>query len=237
MGKSRPFTYYDGLKFLALVAMTLDHVATYLMPEQLWLRAIGRIAAPVFCFLVGWNGQYRFRRSLLAAAAIMSGFDMLYDRLFPLNILWSILLGRAVLQYLSRREKQDYALALLLALVIWMLPSMLIFDYGALAFLWMLWGQQQRQQPRRTSYWLYLTVVVVTSIAAVLVLFPFTPPQAALAVVVTLATLMALHRFTPRELPYRVPVVLFLSRHALAYYVLHRAMLMMAALGLRLWGA
>lgn len=214
--------------------MTLDHVAIYLMPEEWWLRAIGRVAAPVFCFLVGWNGQYRFRRSLLGAALVMSGFDILYGRLFPLNILWSILLGRAVLQYLSRRERQDYALVLLLALVIWMLPSMLVFDYGALAFLWMLWGQQQRQQPRTHRYWLYLAVVGVTSIAAVLVSFPFTPPQAVLAVVVTLATLTVLHRFTARELPYRMPVVLFLSRHALAYYVLHRAMLIMAAIGLRI---
>lgn len=41
-----------ALKWIALSTMTIDHVGMVLFPNVVWLRMIGRIAFPVYCFLL-----------------------------------------------------------------------------------------------------------------------------------------------------------------------------------------
>lgn len=46
----------ETLKAIALVAMTLDHVNKYLLEgSQPWMFAIGRVAAPIFAVVLGYN--------------------------------------------------------------------------------------------------------------------------------------------------------------------------------------
>ena len=40
------------LKMIAIISMLTDHVGCILFPDELIFRAIGRIAFPIFCFLV-----------------------------------------------------------------------------------------------------------------------------------------------------------------------------------------
>ncbi len=40
------------LKILAIVLMTIDHIGFFLFPNQLGWRAIGRLAAPIFAYLI-----------------------------------------------------------------------------------------------------------------------------------------------------------------------------------------
>lgn len=42
----------NQLKVLAMVAMTLDHIGAYLFPQVMWLRIIGRLAFPIYAFLI-----------------------------------------------------------------------------------------------------------------------------------------------------------------------------------------
>lgn len=39
-----------GLKLIAILAMTIDHMGFILFPHALWMRGIGRLAFPIFCF-------------------------------------------------------------------------------------------------------------------------------------------------------------------------------------------
>ena len=42
----------NQLKIIAMVAMTCDHVGMQLFPQFLWLRMIGRLAMPIYAFLI-----------------------------------------------------------------------------------------------------------------------------------------------------------------------------------------
>lgn len=39
------------LKLLAVVTMLIDHMGFTLFPHAVWMRAVGRLAFPIFCFL------------------------------------------------------------------------------------------------------------------------------------------------------------------------------------------
>ena len=140
------------MKLVALLAMTLDHVGNFLLPQAECLRAIGRLAAPLFCFLVGWNRQYRFRWPLLIGAAVMSAVDGLLLGLLPLNILWVILAGRALLHFIDTRTVKVSPAMMVFASIIWLPVSLMLFDYGTLALLWMLWGRAVRDGQMRDQW-------------------------------------------------------------------------------------
>ena len=39
-----------ALKMIAILTMTIDHMGFILFPQALWMRGIGRLAFPIFCF-------------------------------------------------------------------------------------------------------------------------------------------------------------------------------------------
>ncbi|MGH8578854.1 MAG: TraX family protein, partial [Gammaproteobacteria bacterium] len=48
------FTTLDAMKFVAIVAMVVDHAAYYLGDNQEEWRTLGRLAAPMFFFVAGF---------------------------------------------------------------------------------------------------------------------------------------------------------------------------------------
>lgn len=48
----------NQLKLIALIAMTLDHIGAYLLPQHQILRIIGRLALPVYAFLIAEGCHY-----------------------------------------------------------------------------------------------------------------------------------------------------------------------------------
>ncbi|MBQ1169929.1 MAG: hypothetical protein IIX49_03760 [Oscillospiraceae bacterium] len=42
----------NQLKIIAMIAMTCDHVGMQIFPRLLWLRMIGRLAMPIYAFLI-----------------------------------------------------------------------------------------------------------------------------------------------------------------------------------------
>lgn len=42
----------NQLKIIAMIAMTCDHVGMQLVPQALWLRLIGRLAMPIYAYMI-----------------------------------------------------------------------------------------------------------------------------------------------------------------------------------------
>ena len=139
-----------SLKYIALATMTLDHIAAVLLPygTPLYtaLRGIGRVAFPVYCFLLveGYlhtsNRKAYFTRLLLFAFVSELPFDMAIFH-FPLVRSWSALSGHQnvfftlafgflsmyILDYYWFRQRMTGFTGMIL---IGILAEILNFDYG-----------------------------------------------------------------------------------------------------------
>ena len=130
---------YDYLKILALITMLIDHIGYYLFPEALVLRLIGRIAFPIFLFLVGFNGSFRWRRELFWRGIGIRAFTSFVAWHFSFwsfgaNILIAILLARGLMHFLLETKNK----------ILWFISfrspllreSLFLFSSYSLATLW-----------------------------------------------------------------------------------------------------
>ena len=110
----------EAFKWLGLVLMTIDHVNKYLFNETNTAAfAAGRIAMPIFTFVLAYNlarpgtlvcGVYQ-RTALrlvvfgLLATPVFMALGGLLAGVYPLNIMFTLLAGTAVLYLIERGAK------------------------------------------------------------------------------------------------------------------------------------
>lgn len=97
------------LKILAVIFMTVDHVGMMLFPQHLLLRQIGRLAFPIFAYMVGEGCRYtksmpKYWGLVTAVAAVCQivyfvAMDSLYQCIFvtfslSIGLIWLIKLAR-----------------------------------------------------------------------------------------------------------------------------------------------
>ena len=113
------------LKLIAACTMFIDHMGHTLFPTVLWLRCIGRLAFPIFCFLIAEGCVYtRDRRKYalrLLAFALLSEvpFDLMVGGTvwypYSQNVLWTLLAGALVCWAADWAQRTPDALHLLAA--------------------------------------------------------------------------------------------------------------------------
>ena len=100
----------EGLKLLACGAMLVDHWAL-LFGKSIWFRALGRLAFPIYCFLISEGlAHTRNRRRYFGRLALMALVtEPIYDLAFypraiwqGQNVLWTLLLGGLLLDRLEQ---------------------------------------------------------------------------------------------------------------------------------------
>lgn len=74
----------EEIKLIACVTMLMDHIGAVLMPHVLWLRVIGRISFPLYCFLLveGVNHSRNLKRygQRLLIGVVMA--ELIFDLTF-----------------------------------------------------------------------------------------------------------------------------------------------------------
>lgn len=93
----------NALKLIAVLSMTIDHVGFILFPGAMWLRCIGRLAFPIYAFLIteGYVHTHNVRRYMLRLGllALVSEipFNLAVSNTITnpgsQNIFWTLLLG------------------------------------------------------------------------------------------------------------------------------------------------
>ena len=81
----------EYLKLIACMTMLIDHIGAVFFPQAIWLRIIGRISFPIFCFLLA-EGIHHTRSPLkyglrLLLAALIA--ELPYDLLFHGQFIWA----------------------------------------------------------------------------------------------------------------------------------------------------
>ena len=105
----------EGLKLLACVTMLTDHIGATLYPSLIWLRVIGRLAFPIYCFLLVegiWHTKNTKKYATrLFAGAVLSEipFELLFFGALTWrhqSIMMTLILGLVAVFW--GRQKKNY---------------------------------------------------------------------------------------------------------------------------------
>lgn len=156
------------LKCIAIVSMALDHTGAVLYPSQIWLRCLGRIAFPIFCFLIveGFFHTHDVRRYMgrLGVFALIS--EIPYDLAFrgvPLeyahqNVFFTLLIGIGMMILLERNREWPVK-AVILLLAMW-LAVLIRSDYNfrgvLLIFVFYIFHESRRLAVTAGGLWNFL---------------------------------------------------------------------------------
>lgn len=231
---------HDTVKFLALFTMIIDHIGLYMVPGMAECRVVGRIAMPLFLFLVGYthNSEKKTKFDILYYGLGLYFFayrlelwkgaePLAINTIFPFNILITIFITRYVLNLLEKCVHKSYNLIGLFILFIMLyLFTSPFFEYGTLAFLFAMAGKLIRtQQFNRLVNNSFLLATSIAYVSIQSLLFGFGIFQIALFTVLMIAILMIMCLHTFKEIHisnvYADCIVKFVSRYSLQVYVGH----------------
>ena len=232
----KQITSYDLLKSFAVITMIIDHVGMYLYPDQAEWRIIGRMSMPVWLFLIGYAQSRDLSPLLWIGAGILILSDIVIgDTVFSLNILVTILVARFCLDHVMALFFKDKESMLLvtLGLILLIVPTVFLSDYGTHAFLFAMMGYMVRHQDKlnisKTMIVGFMLLTVVTHTVYQNITFHFSMVEGAFngtGILLVSALLLSFKSISYENLSVKLTPVLtwplqFMGRYSLEIYVLH----------------
>jgi len=145
-----PVTTTDLLKLAGLTLVLIDHYGLFFDPNADWWRVVGRGAAPVFFFLIGFARTRTVPWMWIVLGAILTALDAFVSSGLEdvsLNILFNFALIRLVSPWIERHVLESrWGLPALAILCVALIPlAGLLLEYGASGWLWALVGLTARE--------------------------------------------------------------------------------------------
>lgn len=246
---TRPATTTDLLKAAALVFVLVDHTGAYFVEDETWWRLFGRLAAPIFFFLIGFARSRAVPWTWLAFGLVLTLSDAVSSESLTeptLNILLNFALLRwAVLPLVERWVlPSPWRLAVLVAGCAAAIPfTDHLIEYGTGGWLWALFGLAHRRaldDPEPQRRWARTGIAAVIAIAYTLREiedFGFDPSEAVVLAALVAALAFLLTRFRRVTVAWQPPqplaALLHLSgRHSLEIYALSLFAMQVVAYGI-----
>jgi len=236
---------HDLLKVLAISVMVIDHAGRFFVDDNVWMRMIGRMAAPLFFFMVGYSGSYRFKWQILILGVALSTIGFLtstgngIERILPLNILLSFVLAKLILdRFDPAAQTSGVLVTVLVILMVVSIPTYIFMvEYGSLGLCYAIGARLLSQRHTLARFWICVTVSVhflfemveglIWNPVAPASILPNAIPFLAAVFGATLAILLN-YRFRTFDIKYawiRTPVI-YVSRYSLQVYFFHLAAFM-----------
>ena len=139
MSEHKGFLSGNMLKIIAAAAMVLDHAGLMFFPGNDFLRILGRLAFPIFAFMIAEGSKYtrnkfRYFGQLFALALVCQIVYFLVDGSMYLSVLFTFSLALLMIFSLQAcKEKPTafrIAIFLLSILTVWLLNRIFTIDYG-----------------------------------------------------------------------------------------------------------
>jgi hypothetical protein len=143
------FKKLDGrtLKIIAVLSMLIDHTGAVLFPNILWLRMIGRLAFPIYCFLLVEGAHYTHHfskyilRMVLFALISEVPFDLAFYNQIPYglhqNVFFTLGIGLVMIWFIENIESEfnfstvlKVIMKMLMFIAAGMLAEQINTDYG-----------------------------------------------------------------------------------------------------------
>jgi len=215
--QDRLVTTTDLLKLVGIVFVLIDHHGYFFDPGNMWWRLFGRIAAPIFFFLIGFARTRRVPWTWLAFGILLTAVNAWKAESLSgtmVNILINFALLRAlVLPPVERHVMpRPAAVALLIAGCLPLIPPTDgPLEYGTEGWLWAFLGLAHRlalDQGTRQAVWTRNGIAAATGTAYIVreaYDYGFTALQAAILVVLVAGVCAALLRFRREPLSWQPP--------------------------------
>jgi len=228
-------TPYDILKSIAVPIMVIDYLGTYFFPDNLELRAIGRLCVPIWLFLIGYAHSRRVDGRLIGGALLIAVLDyIIVGDFHGLNILCTIILLRLTLDPLLKwlGTSVPRLTGVTFFCFIFAPLTQLIVDYGTMAYVLAIWGALTRRlvPDEKENPFLALAygAIALALYTAVEILdFRFNAAEITLLILGNIFNFYALTLYLPRtrhvDMPNAAPwftsMLSWLGRHSLEFYV------------------
>lgn len=115
MLKKIKFIHSDLLKILAMILMLLDHMWATLIPGNQWMTNVGRLAFPIFAFMIAEGFVHTSNFKKYALRLLIFGliseipFNLIYSGsfIFPFhqNVMFTLLLGLLCIREIDQFKK------------------------------------------------------------------------------------------------------------------------------------
>ena len=224
---------HDLVKVIAVITMIVDHVGMYLFPHELTFRAIGRMAAPLFFFLIGYTLQYRFKAKLLAYGLLLSSIYLqLSVKYQPIDILLNFILIRFIIP-IANLANQSITNKIITFMLLFCLAYFIHIpvEYGIFGLLISLGGYLLAKQDPLAKAW-----IIASMLAYILdchLTFPFHGVNFIMVIALSSINCLWMCHYslkTYNTVTFCRPILLFISRYSLEIYVSHIIILIIAGL-------
>ncbi len=235
----KELTSYDLLKSLALILMICDHVGHHFYPDEMWLRVLGRMCLPIWFFLIGYANSAQLSKSLwIGAGFVLVSAIIAGQYILPLNILFSILILRYFRKTVILRtfHSPEAMRGMFFIIVFLYFPTHVLFEYGAMAMLMVLFGFMARNKEKlserieRKYLIMFAVASFVTFFLTLGIAMPVISRSQALFMLIGFGVIgLLLWNFKPAEFPKArtfmagsfISIFQFMGRRTLEIYVAH----------------
>ena len=149
------------LKLLTAIFMAIDHIGALFFPDQLIFRYIGRLAFPIFCYLIA-NGLF-YTRSKAKYLARLLGFALLAQ--FPFTLMMRIYNHHLPFTLDSGRSIFSTP-SIFFAVTTQNLNALFTLFFGLLALILLDWIQTFFAQREQTAIGVFLGVLPAAGLTA-----------------------------------------------------------------------